>query len=307
MQIVNKIVIDLQQRKALPQVNAMQNDTGTRAVKVVLYDGGSAWTPPEGVTVSVAYRKADKTSGWYDKLPDGSDACSVSGNEATAVLAPQVLTAQGRVVAALVFQDASLNRLATFPFYIMVEADPAAGAAISNNYYKLQTLEDVNNEIEAIWQELETKTAEKTYELIEDFTTDQDATQITRNKDLNGVAYNFSKIKVVALFAAASAATQAVFWCKDANNSNTIYHTMSSGSISTSQRRAVFTAYNDGGLADYNAICNTTTTQQPFYAMSGYCAREWKNVAWFSITTYSNSGTVPIPAGTRILIYGIRG
>ena len=139
MQIQNNIVIDLQQRKAPPQVDAMQNDALTRAVKVVLYDGGTVWEPPAGATVSLAYCKADKTSGWYDKLPDESDACSIFGNEVRAVV---------------VFQDENLNRLATFPFYIMVEADPAADTTKSNNYYKLQNLEQINNAVEDLQEQM---------------------------------------------------------------------------------------------------------------------------------------------------------
>lgn len=127
MQITNKIILDMQ-RKALPQIDAVQNDAGTRAVKAVLYDGGTEWAPPEGVTVSVAYRKADNTGDRYDTLPDGAPAGSVSGNEVTVVLAPIVLTAPGRVKASIVFEQADGARLATFPFEIMVSADPSATA-----------------------------------------------------------------------------------------------------------------------------------------------------------------------------------
>lgn len=129
MQTVKRIIVDLQ-RKVLPLVHAMQNDTGTRAVKVALYDDCVAWTPPAGVTVSVAYRKPDGTAGKYDTLPDGSAACSVTGNEVVAVLAPAVLTTPGRIKASVVFETGD-NRLTTFPFEIMAEVDPAAGPADS--------------------------------------------------------------------------------------------------------------------------------------------------------------------------------
>lgn len=151
----------------------------------------------------------------------------------------------------------------------------------------------------------------KQYELIEDFTTDKDVSQITRTKDLNGVAYNFSAVKIVATFAVAARDTQAVFYVRDKDNNNIFYHTAASGSISNGDtRKSVVTMYNDGGLTNYNALTPTTnkgSTAIAYQAIPSSCGREWKNIAAIYITTYSSSGSVPIPAGTRILIYGIRG
>ncbi len=133
MQIISRIIVDLQ-RKTRPLVYAMQNDAGTRAVKVALYDGGTVWAPPDGVTMSVAYRRAAGTVGKYDTLPDGSAACSVSGNEVVAVLSPPVLAEPGRVAVSIVFEHAGA-RLATFPFDVMSEGDLAAGAGAQGGDY----------------------------------------------------------------------------------------------------------------------------------------------------------------------------
>jgi len=150
MKITTKLAIDMAKRQILEKVDAVQCDANTRAVAVTLTAGGLPWMPGDGLTVSVACKKPDRTSAWFDKLPDGTAACSVAGNVVTAILAPEVLTAAGQVQAAIVFQDESLNQLATFPFVIDVAENPAAGSVISKNYYNLQTLAEINEDIDSI-------------------------------------------------------------------------------------------------------------------------------------------------------------
>ena len=155
MKLTYRLSADLLDRGVWQSVSAMQYDANTRAVEVTLTAGGAAWTPPEGTAVSVAFKKPDGKKGWYDTLPDGRAACSVSGNVVTAILAPEVLTAAGEVRAAIVFQDGKLNQLATFGFSVLVEANPAAGGSISNNYYKYSTMEAVSDAVEAMLDSLE--------------------------------------------------------------------------------------------------------------------------------------------------------
>lgn len=100
------------------------------------------WTPPEGVEAAIAYMQPGGTKGLYNKLADGTAAISISGNVATVILAPQMLTASGTVQASLVFNDAQLNRLTTFPFAVSVTSNPAAGAQKTEDYIRLQWLED---------------------------------------------------------------------------------------------------------------------------------------------------------------------
>ena len=150
MVITNKFTVDLVSRSVPQVIDAVQCDANTRAVEVTLLAGSVAWKPPAGVSVSVAYQKSDGTKGWYDKLPDGTVSCSVAGNTVTALLAPQTLTAAGKAVAAIIFQDAdSLDQLATFPFEINVERNPAVGQSVSNDYYNYSTMADVNETVDA--------------------------------------------------------------------------------------------------------------------------------------------------------------
>lgn len=147
--------MDLLEPPVQEPVHAVQCDANTRAVAVTLTAGGVVWEPPAGVNISVAFKKPDGKKGWYDKLPDGSSACSVSGNVVTAILAPEALTAAGKVDAVLVFQDKDLNQLATFGFTILVEPNPAAGREISNDYYNYSTMEAVNQAMDSFFAQAE--------------------------------------------------------------------------------------------------------------------------------------------------------
>lgn len=136
MTVTSKLNADLVLRGVTSIVNAVQGDANTRAVAVTLTADGKAWNPPADGAVSVAFQnQSTGHKGRYDKLPDGSNACSVSGNVVTAILAPAVLTAPGEVQAAIVFEDGDLNRLASFSFRIVVEANSAAAEPVTEDYY----------------------------------------------------------------------------------------------------------------------------------------------------------------------------
>ena len=119
MKITHKFQLDFLEKDGVTRLNAMQSDANTRVVEVTLLEGGKEWTPASA-TASVAFRNLkDGHKGWYDKLSNGDDACTVNGNVVTAILAPAVLSGDGEVQAAIVFQDKNLNQLATFGFSIL--------------------------------------------------------------------------------------------------------------------------------------------------------------------------------------------
>ena len=163
MKVISKIALQIDDYRKISSVSVMQCDSNTRVLEIHLYASGVEWPVPDGVEVSVAYRKADHTSGWYDKLPNGDAACSVSGNVVTAILAPQVLTAAGRCHVVIVLQDPdTLDQLATFPVRIEVAPNPAAGKGISNDYYNYGTMtafnkaiDDINRLLDDIFAEME--------------------------------------------------------------------------------------------------------------------------------------------------------
>lgn len=95
MKINHTIQVDLAQPGLLPRLQATQDDSVSRVLRLRLKENGRAWPIPEDATVLIHFRKSDRTGGVYDTLPDGSAAWQIRGNEILVILAPQVLTAAG--------------------------------------------------------------------------------------------------------------------------------------------------------------------------------------------------------------------
>ena len=155
MLITNKITVDMYRRGVAPNVDAVQGDSNTRAVEITLTENGTQWNIPNDSTAAVAFSKPDGTRGLYDELPDGSAATTISGNTVTAILAPQVLTCAGTASVSVVFYDADGDTLATFPFRVTVEKNPAAGKRVSNDYYAIQNLAQANEAYHVLLDRLE--------------------------------------------------------------------------------------------------------------------------------------------------------
>lgn len=140
--ITTKISADF----ALPNMNApveaMQGDGATRTVAVTLRANGRRFEPPAGVDAALAYRQPDGHKGIYDKLADESPAITISGNVASVVLIPQILTVAGDVQCQLIFNDSKMDRLTSFPFVLRVAKSHIEGAVPVQDYVRLQWLED---------------------------------------------------------------------------------------------------------------------------------------------------------------------
>ena len=149
MKVIQKLRMDLARCGCPPIAGAVQSEANTRVLEVSLYDNGVAWEIPAGTVIDVAYQKPDGTKGIYSRLPDGSPATTFTGNVLSATLAPQVLTCAGPVRATFVFSKDGEKTLAAFPFTITVEANPAAGAEISEDYFNPKDLSDLRAEFAA--------------------------------------------------------------------------------------------------------------------------------------------------------------
>lgn len=151
MLVTTKLLIDLQ-RHTYPQVvNAVQGDQNTRSLEICLFSSGTAWTVPEGVTAAMRYCKPDKTKGYYDTMPDGTSAWSVKENVITMLLAPQMLTVAGTVLAQVEMILGS-SVVATFTMQINVAENPAAGVLVSENY--VNWLQWMETELESRMNEM---------------------------------------------------------------------------------------------------------------------------------------------------------
>ena len=140
--ITTRISVDFALPNMGARVEAMQGDGATRTVAVSLRANGLRWEPPAGVDAALVYRQPDGHKGIYDKLADDSAAITVSGNVASVVLIPQMLTVPGDVQCQLIFNDSKLDRLTSFPFVLKVSRNETAGAAPVQDYIRLQWLED---------------------------------------------------------------------------------------------------------------------------------------------------------------------
>lgn len=134
MKITHNLTIDLQRRGNLQKIDVVQGDTYTRLVNISLYNNGVIWDVPTDSGILVRYHKPDGTSGIYEELPDGSPAGTSGENNVTITLAPQMLTAPGKVPTqvSIVVGDQVLS---TFSFVVDVEEDPSKGSIGSENYH----------------------------------------------------------------------------------------------------------------------------------------------------------------------------
>lgn len=135
MIVKQNLRMDLCRCGCTPMISAVQGEANTRVIVLALYANGTAWDIPDGSTAVVAFQKPDGKKGIYDKLPDGSAAVTLADSVAEATLAPQVLTAAGRVTVSVNFYDKDGDTLATFPFTVAVAPNPAVDAEASEDYF----------------------------------------------------------------------------------------------------------------------------------------------------------------------------
>lgn len=144
------------------------------------------------------------------------------------------------------------------------------------------------------------------YELIEDVTLEENVSSFSRNADPNGEAYDFSAVRIlvsVPAYASAPSYNQMIISLSSRKTSSMIYH-QANYAVATEQKKTFLLARNDSGFADYYAgVANggnvANMTRRP------YGLTPWGNIA--SVYLVMNPSGVVIPAGTRILIYAVRG
>lgn len=142
MVITTSVYSDLQTPGFPPIINAVQGEQYSRRIKLALYSAGVAWTVPAGVYVAMRYKKPDGTRGYYDTMPDGTQAWSAEENVVNIYVAPQMLTVAGVVLAQVeIIQNDAI--LATFPLRLRVAENLAAPLQTSEDYVNwLQWMED---------------------------------------------------------------------------------------------------------------------------------------------------------------------
>lgn len=147
------------------------------------------------------------------------------------------------------------------------------------------------------------------YELIEDFTIEEDTTSFLRKVDSNGNAYNFSAVRIYIETQPCTTATstsQLIFSCGSLSHSTNIYHQVNNA-LNTTARATGFIARNDCGFVEYYTInSNNGTTSGEVKIKPHYgTALPWVNIERIQLACYPSA--VYIPKGTTIKIYAIRG
>ena len=142
MEIIKQINLDMDRMNVSAKVSAVQNDGNTRKIVAKLRSVDKPWKVPAGVEVYVTYITPSKKRGIFDKLADGSPAVEVNSSMVTLTLPRQMLAEPGSLEVSIVFNDVQLNQLSVFPFRLFVEKNPVDGAKPSEDYIRLQWLED---------------------------------------------------------------------------------------------------------------------------------------------------------------------
>lgn len=151
MSVIKKIKLDLLQKSVPPVIDAVQGESLLRILEVHLYSGSVPFNG-DWLFASCAYKKPDGTTGWYDTLPNEQPGVSLLQNVVTVVLAPEMLTVPGDVCAVIrIDSEETGSRIITFPFIISVSPDPAIDSPKSENYYSVQTWDEVNAAIDELY------------------------------------------------------------------------------------------------------------------------------------------------------------
>lgn len=155
MQLTHTIDMDLMNPGAPVRIQAKQGENLARRVQLQLFADGESWDIPAGATPVIRYHIHDleggeDSGGLYDRFEDGTSACLVSGN--TVLLMPLPRMFQKHCI---VFLDLILTldgvTVATCNFEFYVNPAPADGTeAAVENYYRIATLEQINEALDAM-------------------------------------------------------------------------------------------------------------------------------------------------------------
>ena len=120
MVVTKTFNVDLVRLEVPPTRACMQGDANSRAICYRLYADGLSYEIPSGVSLRIAYEKADKTSGVYSQLPDGSSAYEISGNTVTIRLIEDISAKSGMALVQPILYDSDGNILGIWYTEIVV-------------------------------------------------------------------------------------------------------------------------------------------------------------------------------------------
>lgn len=140
MQSITTLNLNLQYPNYTTTMYAVQHDRLSRKITAMLFDGSVPFEPEYGTLAVVRYKKPDGTCGFYDTDEDGNTAVTWDGYTATIMLAEQALTVAGTVLCQVQFYNGDEQRLSSFTWKIIVEANACPDDEItSSDYFNILT------------------------------------------------------------------------------------------------------------------------------------------------------------------------
>lgn len=133
MTITHKTNMDLVSKGIAPKFDMVQGDYCARQIEFRLFSNNTPWIVPSDAMVLIRYRRPDKSVGVYNTMPDGSDACTISGNTLSIAVAPEALAMPGTVTLVVTIYTGE-QELSTFEVQIEVQPNLSSGAALDGNY-----------------------------------------------------------------------------------------------------------------------------------------------------------------------------
>ena len=157
MLINHDITLDIVNPGPTPRIQVKQGDTYSRNIRIALTENGKPWTIPNKAQAVVRYRTHDPetladTSGIFDLLEDGTYAYIFGDNLFELMPANAMMATPGLVTLDVAFLEKD-HVLATFDFEIYVNRAPVSGTAPEAplaNYYRVHTLEQINQELDKL-------------------------------------------------------------------------------------------------------------------------------------------------------------
>lgn len=174
------------------------------------------------------------------------------------------------------------------------------------------TAENLNHIEDGVYQNEERtnnleKTVGGTYELVEEITTTEDLTSFARTAFPDGTAYKFKAAKVKLKTAPGAGTGQVNVQYQNTENKDWVtLGTSSTQTIATSLRYQWSRVWREHGMWECEfSGGNSSEYAVATYKMAGY-SEVINNLNVTRIEVKSTTSGIPIPAGTRIQIYGVR-
>ena len=146
--ITTDVNIDLRRPGVPPTLYAKQDDSGTRSVHIIFFDGGQKYVAPTSATIVIRYAAASGACGAYDTI-DGASAYTWDSDHSgvTIDLVGAMLAEQGVVAVDASIVDGN-QQISTFSVNVIVERSAAAGTP-AEDYFGYTALNELANRVGA--------------------------------------------------------------------------------------------------------------------------------------------------------------